>query len=232
MLYSITNTKKHRNQWNKQVLCIHTTTLKHSTTKTTQKHSNPSHSSILDSVAPAMINTMNIAINKTRQACLDWECWWMMPAMQFQVLDISSLGHRKRILASLGDRPHLERDTSLSPVSGHRFLVSQEGFIQPCVVCVPCGSCFSQSRCLLLHPQCIIYPEVILCIWWNIQIWELASLLGPLLYILSQGSSYRTKTPKGRDWLLVLILLPVQFCVNYPLPTSLSGSFLLFVFFC
>ena len=102
--------------WNKQVLCIHTT-LKHSTTKTTQKHSNPSHSSILDSVSPAIINTMNTVINKTRQACLDWKCWQMMPAMQFQVLDISSLGHRKRILASLGDRPHLERDTSLSPVS-------------------------------------------------------------------------------------------------------------------
>ena len=79
-----------------------------------------------------------------------------------------------------------------------------------------CGSCCSQSRCLLVHPQCVIYPEVSLCIWWNIKMWELASLLGPLLYIFSQGSSYRTKTPQGRDRLLVLILLQVQFCVNYP----------------
>ncbi|XP_076451066.1 uncharacterized protein LOC143286967 isoform X2 [Babylonia areolata] len=31
------------------------------------------------------------------------------------VLDITSLGHRKRILASLGDRPHIERDPSFSP---------------------------------------------------------------------------------------------------------------------
>ncbi|KAL8623983.1 hypothetical protein ACOMHN_040609 [Nucella lapillus] len=31
------------------------------------------------------------------------------------VLDITSLGHRKRILASLGDRRHIERDTSHSP---------------------------------------------------------------------------------------------------------------------